>query len=222
MRRDALLGTLFFILAVLGVPMLAGLPAGLDRPAEGGGLTRWLGPLRAIQDERGLRNVEDRAAALRAAAAESGVPVDLLGALMFAESRGRSGQVSPAGALGLLQLMPSAARDAARRLGVEVPPEEPELERALLEDEPLNVRLGAAHLRWLLDHQGDWSLEAVLVSYNAGRARLFGWIEEAGGYEAWARAQEARWLEGLPTSGALAYAREVLAAREELVERGRL
>lgn len=219
-RRDALLGSLFVLVAVLGIPLLAGMPALLERAPVGGPLGRLLGPLRELNDERGLRNVEGRADLIREAAVESGVPPLLLGAIMFAESRGRAGQRSPAGALGLLQLMPSAARDAARRLGAELPEDGAALEQALLEDERLNVRLGAAHLRWLLDHQGDWTLEAVLVSYNAGRSRLFGWIEAAGGYPEWVQLQEQRWREGLPTSGALDYARVVLRAREQLRQRG--
>jgi len=222
MNRDALLGGLFILIALVGVP----LAAGALRVAHGGhvpgSFERLLGPLREINDERGLDNVEARASAIRAAAAESGVPPLLLGAVMFSESRGREGQKSPAGALGLLQLMPVAARDAARRLGVTLAEDPAALERALLEDEDLNIRLGAAHLRWLLDHQGDWTLEAVLVSYNAGRARLFGWIEDHGSYGGWVRSEEVARAEGRPTSGALAYAREVLLARDKLEERGSL
>ena len=60
----------------------------------------------------------------------------------------------------------------------------------------------------------------MLVSYNAGRSRLFGWIEAAGGYPEWVQLQEQRWRDGLPTSGALDYARVVLRAREQLRRRG--
>ena len=89
-----------------------------------------------------------------------------------------------------------------------------ELEAALLEDDGLNVRLGAAHLRWLIDHRGEWDDEAVLVSYNAGRVRLFRWIERDGSYEAWARGEEARARRGERTTGALAYARQVQRVRD--------
>lgn len=220
MKRDAFLGTLFILLALMGVPAAAG----VLKVLRGGGppppLGRLLEPLRGINDERGLRNVEERRESIRSAAEESGVPPLLLGAIMFSESRGRGGQRSPAGALGLLQLIPVAARDAGRRLGTALPEDPAELERLLLEDEGLNTRLGAAHLRWLLDHQGDWTLEAVLVSYNAGRARLFGWIEEHGSYQGWVRSEVLARAEGRRTTGALAYAREVLEARDKLEERG--
>lgn len=220
MNRDALLGGLFILIAVVGVPVAAGALKVLDGGEFPGPVERLLEPLREINDERGLGNVEARRESIRAAASESGVPPLLLGAVMFSESRGRSGQRSPAGALGLLQLIPMAARDAARRLGETLPEDPAALEAALLEDERLNVRLGAAHLRWLLDHQGEWSLEAVLVSYNAGRARLFGWIKDNGSYEGWVRSEEVARAEGRPTTGALDYAREVLQAREKLEERG--
>ncbi len=173
-------------------------------------------------EERGLRLVEGHGSILRAAAQEFDVPVEWLGAVMFAESRGRSGQRSSAGAVGLMQLVRSAARDAGRREGIELPEDDAALEKALLESDSLNVRLGAAHLAWLIDHRGDWNDEAVMVSYNAGRARLFQWIEKRGSYEGFVENEEARARAGKSTTGALAYARQVLEAREALRERGRL
>ena len=60
------------------------------------------------------------------------------------------------------------------------------------------------------------------MSYNAGRARLFGWIEEHGSYEGWVGSEELARAEGRRTTGALAYAREVLEAQDKLEERGAL
>jgi len=171
-----------------------------------------------VKDRLGLRLVEGHAELIRAAAVESQVDALLLAAIMFCESRGRVDAVSSANALGLMQLSLAAASDAAKRLEL---PEVPTAEQ-LTSDAELNVRLGAAHLRWLLKHRGDWSIEAVLVSYNAGRARLFGWLEKAGGWDAWVADQEDLIARGEPTSGALTYAREVLVVREELRERGKI
>jgi soluble lytic murein transglycosylase len=170
-----------------------------------------------VRDYLGLRMVEAHAQLLCNAADESGVDVTLLGGIMYMESRGRTGQRSPAGALGLMQLVPAAAGDAARRLGLP----EPSVEQ-LLEDDELNVRLGAAHLAWLLEHRGQWSLEQVLVSYNAGRARLMGWIEDAGGYGSWRAEQEQAGERGVAISGALSYALGVLDAARTLKARGEL
>ena len=171
----------------------------------------------SVRDYLGVRLVENHAQLLCRAAEESSVDVALLGGIMYMESRGRPGQRSSAGALGLMQLVPAAAGDAARRLGLSEPTEE-----QLLGDNELNVRLGAAHLAWLLEHRGQWNLEQVLVSYNAGRSRLMGWIEEAGGYESWRAAQERSWERGEPTSGALFYAKGVLEAARTLEARGQL
>ena len=69
-----------------------------------------------------VRRVEGHAAELRAAAAESGLDPCLLAAIMYAESSGRIDAISSRGALGAFQLMPSAAGDAAKRLGLPEPP----------------------------------------------------------------------------------------------------
>lgn len=170
--------------------------------------------LRGPLDARALDRIDGLRDVIEAAAAEAGVEPALVAGVVFAESRGVGGQRSSAGALGMMQLIPAAGRDAGRRAGIELPESDEELEAALLEDDGLNVRLGAAHLRWLIDHRGEWDDEAVLVSYNAGRARLFRWIERDGSYEAWARGEEARARRGERTTGALAYARQVQRVRE--------
>jgi len=168
-----------------------------------------------VHDEWGMRLVEGHVASILAAAQDSGVDPSLLAGIMFIESRGRGGQTSIAGALGLMQLVPASAGDAARRLDLPAPSME-----QVLEDDELNVRLGAAHLAWLLEHRGDWSLEQVLVSYNAGRARLMGWIEAHGGYAHWRAHEEQEAFAGGRPSGALRYALGVLDARDRLRERG--
>lgn len=169
------------------------------------------------RDRLGLVLVEGHADLIAAAARESRIDPTLLGAIMYVESHGRGGQTSSAGALGLMQLVPGAAGDAARRLGIP-PPEDDEVR----DDDALNVRLGAAHVAWLLQHRGDWSLEQVLVSYNAGRAKLFRWIEQAGGYDAWRAKELAAERDGRGASGALKYALSVLEAQRVLRERGAL
>lgn len=133
---------------------------------------------------------------------------------MYSESRGRKGQISSAGALGLMQLGMPAARDAAQRLGLDPPSKE-----LVLHDDDLNVRLAACHLAWLLRHAGDWDLEAVLVSYNAGRSKLFRWIAEHGSYRDWCTSEEEAVAAGRPSTGALHYARQCILAAQRLRER---
>jgi len=170
-----------------------------------------------VNDSFGMRLVEGHADLIDDAARESGVDPFLIAAVMFMESRGRGGQTSFAGAHGLMQLVPSAAGDAAQRLGIEAPTVE-----VLRDDDALNVRLGAAHLAWLLEHRGGWDLEAVLVSYNAGRAKLFRWIDRHGGYEAWRAHEHARHVAGEETTGTLEYATAAIGKRAEFHERGEI
>jgi len=184
-------------------------------PRPGGGGAPVFAGFRHVVDEVGLRLVEGHADALHAAARESKVSASLLAAIVYAESRGRGGQTSRAGALGLAQLMPAAAQDAARRLGLPPPSD-----RAVRDDDALNLRLGAAHLAWLLRHSAGWPLEQVLVTYNAGRTRALRWFERAGGFEAWVRAEEARAARGEETTGSLAYARQIVSIRARLQARG--
>ena len=142
----------------------------------------WIeGPVvvRQVSSMVGLHRVEARADILREAALESGLDVCFLAGVMYVESRGRADAVSSAGALGLFQLMPAAAGDAARRLRLAQPARE-----ELLTDARLNARLGANHLRQLARLLGP-EPERVLVAYNAGRGRLLAWEKEAGGWNAW-------------------------------------
>ncbi len=87
----------------------------------------------------------------QAAAAQFGLSESLLNAVAFTESRFQARAVSPAGALGVMQLMPGTARD----LGVD--PADP----------VQNVMGGARYLRYLLDLFGN-NLELALAGYNAG------------------------------------------------------
>ncbi|MGA3081651.1 MAG: lytic transglycosylase domain-containing protein [Terracidiphilus sp.] len=83
---------------------------------------------------------------------EHNLDVDLLASLVKAESGGNARAVSPAGARGLMQLMPGTAKD----LGVDdsFKPEE-------------NVRGGTAYLDSLLTLYHD-NLSLALAAYNAG------------------------------------------------------
>jgi hypothetical protein len=82
----------------------------------------------------------------------------LVHALVRAESGYDPQAVSPAGALGLMQLMPATAAD----YGVTSP-------ERLFESE-LNLRVGMRHLRRLIDHYGRIGL--AIMAYNAGEGAL--------------------------------------------------
>lgn len=86
-----------------------------------------------------------------AAACEAGVPVRLFDALVAHESRYQPFARSPAGAMGMAQLMPGTAS----YLGVSDPWNPVE-----------NLRGGARYLREQLDRYGSWQL--ALAAYNSG------------------------------------------------------
>ena len=220
-RRDTFLGLVLAGFAAVGLPalMVVALEGRAVLASAPGRAFEAI--LRGPLDARALDRIDGPARHGRGGRGEAGVEPALVAGVIFAESRGVGGQRSSAGALGMMQLIPAAGRDSGRRAGIELPGSDEELEAALLGDDALNVRLGAAHLRWLIDHRGEWDDEAVLVSYNAGRARLFRWIERDGSYEAWVRGEEARARRGERTTGALAYARQVQRVRDRFRARWR-
>jgi len=167
-------------------------------------------PVRAaVRDYLSFRRVEAYEDVLRLAALESGVDPCLLAAVMIAESGGRLGVRSKAGALGLFQLTPVSARWRAQELGLPEPSE-----ADLLTDPLLNARLGADNLAWLLDtYDGD--VERALCAYNAGARRMKEITDAAGGWAPW---RDERTRSG--SSSILAYAHRVLHYRDELVARG--
>jgi soluble lytic murein transglycosylase len=98
----------------------------------------------------------------------AGVPPDLLQALMREESALDPAVVSVAGAVGLTQLMPATAGQAARRARLAVPT------AADLVNPALNIRLGAIHLGDMLRRFGG-SAPLAIAAYNAGDTPVRAW-----------------------------------------------
>jgi soluble lytic murein transglycosylase len=96
----------------------------------------------------------------------------LLAAVVYTESRFRPQTVSPAGALGLMQLLPATARGIAERTGGSR-----FVESDLLDPE-LNVRYGAWYLEHLTQrYRGRTDAEDLaLAAYNAGQGTVDAWI----------------------------------------------
>ena len=88
----------------------------------------------------------------------------LVYAMVRQESRFNPYAVSPAGAVGLMQLMPEAAAYAAGddNLKTNMIP---------LFDAPTNLRLGQDYFRWLLD-TGDGDMLKAIAAYNGGPGTL--------------------------------------------------
>jgi soluble lytic murein transglycosylase len=106
-------------------------------------------------------------------APSSGLPVDLLQALMREESALDPRALSPAGAIGLTQLMLPTARHLAAEAGL------PRPSRADLMTAEVNVRLGARYLGQLV-RRFDGALVLALAAYNAGPTPVRRWLEERG------------------------------------------
>jgi soluble lytic murein transglycosylase len=103
--------------------------------------------------------------AVAAAARETGLDPWLIAGVARQESGFAAHAVSPQGAIGVLQLLPSTARLHAQALGFGSQPD--------LRDPELNIRLGARELRALMRRFGD--VEPALAAYNGGLTRARGW-----------------------------------------------
>ncbi len=101
-----------------------------------------------------------------------GIDAAVVLALMRQESSFDDAIVSPAGARGLMQLMPATAATVARSLAV------PVNVPALTEDPAYNMRLGTAYLQGLLTQFG--SVPLALAAYNAGPRRVTDWLTANG------------------------------------------
>lgn len=118
----------------------------------------------AVPADRRTTRVLSLAAPLMSAARDNGLDPLLLHAIAHVESRHDPRAVSPAGARGVMQMMPATGR----RFGVG--------DGDALFDAGTNLRASAAYLRTLMLRYRD-DLKLVLAAYNAGE----GAVDKAGG-----------------------------------------
>ena len=103
---------------------------------------------------------------------------------------------SGAGAIGLMQMMPSTAKDVARRA-------KKKLYIGALEDPDFNIALGTFYLRYLLD-RFDGNEVLATAAYNAGLSRAPRWLD--------VEAMSAdRWVEAIPYRETRDYVKAVMA-----------
>jgi len=100
----------------------------------------------------------------------------LVAALIRQESLYDPEATSVPGARGLMQVMPEVGRRVAKSLDYDI------WDPVLLYQPDVNIELGSAHLRELLDSQG--SVVEVLAAYNAGANRVARWRTKHGGDDA--------------------------------------
>ncbi|HEY7960826.1 MAG TPA: lytic transglycosylase domain-containing protein [Solirubrobacteraceae bacterium] len=136
---------------------------------------------------------------IRRQAAAKRLDPALIAAIIYAESKFEP-QPSSAGALGLMQILPSTATFIAGLSGGV------RFTTADLATPAINVAYGSYYLRYLLDHYGGREIPAV-AAYNAGLTNVDAWL---------ARAPHGRLrIRAIPFPETQAYVEKVLAAQRE-------
>jgi soluble lytic murein transglycosylase len=126
----------------------------------------------------------------------------LLLALIRQESGFYQEAVSRAGARGLMQIMPATAKQVAQQIRVAYNGDK------LLSDPEYNILLGRTYLSDLLDRFGG-SYVLALAGYNAGPARVNGWIGAFGNPRDPA-VDVIDWIESIPIDETRNYVQRIL------------
>ncbi|WP_111641943.1 transglycosylase SLT domain-containing protein [Marinimicrobium alkaliphilum] len=132
------------------------------------------------------------------AAADTAINPYFLYAIARQESAFMPDARSPAGALGLMQLMPSTARYTARRAGI------PYHNQHDLLSPDRNIQLGSRYLNQLLE-EFDGNRILAAAAYNAGPTRVRRWLRESSQplpYDVW--------IETIPFQETRGYVQNVL------------
>jgi soluble lytic murein transglycosylase len=141
------------------------------------------------------------AAVIREQAAAKHLDPALIAAVIYAESKFEP-RPSPAGAQGLMQILPATALYIARLSGGV------RFTTSDLATPSINVAYGSYYLRYLLDHYGGNEMLA-LAAYNGGLSNVDSWLAQAGADG------RSLTLESIPFGETRAYVQRVLAAQRE-------
>lgn len=128
------------------------------------------------------------------------IPISWAYAITRQESAFKVDAQSHAGARGLMQLKPSTARQVVKRQKVKY---SNQTIRQLLNDPKMNIKLGVAHLKEMLDYyQGNPIL--ATAAYNAGKHRVNQWLLNN-------QISDSRvWIEQIPYKETREYVKNVL------------
>jgi soluble lytic murein transglycosylase len=139
---------------------------------------------------------------IRQQAQDKGLDPALIAAVIYAESRFRDGQTSPAGAEGLMQITPATARYIARKSGGT---------QFVVDDlgtPQVNIAYGAYYLRYLL-RRYDGNEAFALAAYNAGEGNVDRWIAAARAHD------RALTVDAIPYAETRAYVTSVQDAKHD-------
>lgn len=110
---------------------------------------------------------------------------------------------SPAGALGLMQLMPATAKQIAKKVGIKI------LDADLTRKQALNIRLGSRFLADLISGF-DGSYVLAIAAYNAGPGNVRKWLKTNGDLIGNGTADPIDWIESIPFEETRNYVQRVL------------
>jgi soluble lytic murein transglycosylase len=131
-----------------------------------------------------------------AQAREIGLDPAYIYGLIRQESRFIMDARSHVGASGLMQIMPATARWTAKKIGLEYKPD-------MITDRAINLRLGTAYLKLVLDDFGG-SQALAAAAYNAGPGRPRRWRDGP-------LMEPAAWAENIPFAETRDYVKKVLS-----------
>ena len=90
-------------------------------------------------------------------------------AVIHTESKFDANASSPAGAMGLMQLMPETFEYLAGKKGVDVPKD--------ITDPQTNIDYGVFYLRYMIDTYGFTDVYTAAAAYNAGPGEVGEWLQ---------------------------------------------
>jgi len=131
-----------------------------------------------------------------AQAREIGLDPAYIYGLIRQESRFIMDARSHVGASGLMQIMPATARWTAKKIGLDYKPD-------MITDRAVNLRLGTAYLKLVLDDFGG-SQALAAAAYNAGPGRPRRWRDGP-------LMEPAAWAENIPFAETRDYVKKVLS-----------
>ncbi|MEQ1704732.1 MAG: lytic transglycosylase domain-containing protein [Rickettsiales bacterium] len=129
------------------------------------------------------------------------LPRPLTLAITRQESEFDSMARSPAGAVGMMQLLPSTAKEVAKKSDMEYFPNK-------LHDPEYNMILGSLYLQRMIDNY-DGSLIMAIAAYNAGPGNVYKWVKKSGKPQRTIDGA-VNWIENIPFSETRNYVQRVL------------
>ena len=120
-------------------------------------------------EEQGSQVTLDYEEEVLAASQKHGVSAARIYAVILTESSFRPAVISEAGAVGLMQMLPSTYKEQCAKRGVPYDPED-------LKDPGVNIDFCTEYLRELYDLTGSW--DTAHLAYHAGIGKVRQWLKD--------------------------------------------